>query len=165
MGTLKKLFLFSVIMIGFCAASFAKQISFQIVQVDKSRDYISDKSYDIESKVLDAFFDSGFIVTTSESKASEYEDEDGSLWSVGLGDAFNGYSDYFVQIEIVYVMNDKSRTAQGNINKIEWTLASAKTGSKLKKETISEIKIVNGQEDLDSIAKNLVKNINSAIKA
>ncbi len=94
------------------------------------------------------------------------DDEALTLWKSGLGEALNGSSDYFVQIEVYYTADKNLRKPVGMINKITWKLATVKTGLVINSATLSEIKIKpNGQEDLGAIASNLVKNINNAIKA
>lgn len=165
MGILKKLIAVTSVLFSLCAVSFAEQISFQIVQLDTSRTDISDKSYEIENNVLDGFFNYGFIVTNSSASIAEIEEEKEPLWKSGLGEAFSGFSDYFVQISIFYEKTDETRTTDANIEKVEWTVASAKTGLVLGKATIENIVLKNGKEDLGAIAANLVKNINKAIRA
>ena len=150
---IKKFFMFLMTAICFCTASFARQISVQILQQDSAIEEISEKSYDIETFVLDASMFSS-------------DDEALALWKSGLGEALNGSSDYFVQIEVFYISDESVRKAESKIEKIVWKLATVKTGLVINSATLSDIKYQpNGQEDLSAIAANLVKNINSAIKA
>ena len=162
----KKVFSFLLVMSVFCAASFATQISFQILQLDETCDEINDKSYDIETFLLDGFFERNFIVTTSQSSVIESEDDASALWKAGLGEAFAGSSDYFVQIEVFYLADESGRKPVGMVNKISWKLAVVRTGLVIDGDTLTEItKKTDGQEDLNAISSSLIKNINSAIKA
>lgn len=166
MGITKKLVMTAFAMLVFCAASFASQISVQILQFDETRQEISDKSYDIETFVLDGFFESNYIVTNSDAAVISSEDDSEALWKSGIKEAFSGSSDYFVQIEVFYLADMNARNPVGMIDKINWKLAAVKNGNVINSESISEIKLKpNGQEDLGAIASNLVKNINKAIKA
>ena len=163
---IKKFFMFLMTAICFCTASFARQISVQILQQDSAIEEISEKSYDIETFVLDGFFEKNYIVTTSEASMFNTDDEALALWKSGLGEALNGSSDYFVQIEVFYISDESVRKAESKIEKIVWKLARVQTGLVINSATLSDIKFQpNGQEDLSAIAANLVKNINSAIKA
>ena len=163
---IKKFFMFLAFALCFCAAGFSRQISVQILQLDEASDEINDKSYDIETFVLDGFFEKSYIVTTSEAAMFNSEAEAKALWKSGLGEALNGASDYFVQIEVFYITDETVRKSIGKIDKITWKLATVKTGVVINTATISDIKFKpNGQEDLGAIAANLVKNINNAIKA
>ena len=71
----KKIFMLLLTSALFCSSMFATQISFQILQKDETCDEINDKSYDIETFVLDGFFDRNFIVTTSQSCVFEDEED------------------------------------------------------------------------------------------
>ncbi|WP_027727834.1 hypothetical protein [Treponema sp. C6A8] len=163
---IKKFFMFLMAAVCFSTAIFARQISVQILQQDNASEEITEKSYDIETFVLDGFFERNYIVTTSEASMFNTDAEALDLWKAGLGEALNGSSDYFVQIEVYYINDGSVRKAESKIEKIVWKVASVKTGLVINSETLSEIKTKpNGQEDLNAIAANLVKNINNAIKA
>ena len=162
----KKIFMLLLTSALFCSSMFATQISFQILQKDETCDEINDKSYDIETFVLDGFFDRNFIVTTSQSCVFEDEEDCSSLWKSGMGEAFEGSSDYFVQIEVFYKVDESGRKPQGMIDKISWKLANVRTGIIMDSQTVTDIiKKANGAEDLGAISLNLVKNINKSIKA
>ena len=96
-----------------------------------------------------------------------YNDDDAfDLWKTGLGEAFNGSSDYFVQIELHYAADMNLRKPVGMVNRITWKLAVVKTGTVIDGETVTDItKMSNGQEDLGALTLDLVNHINNAIKA
>ena len=163
---MKKLAVSLLFALYFCAASFATQISFQIVQKDSTCKEVNDKSYDIETFVLDGFFDRNYIVTTSEPTVFETEADSSSLWKNGLREAFDGSSDYFVQIAVYYIADENLRNPVGMIDRIEWKLAVVKTGIVIGSDSVTEIQLKpNGLEDLGKISLNLVKTINNSIKA
>jgi hypothetical protein len=101
MGKLKRFCILTVLLAS-GALCFANQISFQIVQHDDSLDSVSEDSMVIEDSVLNNFFEYGFIVTNSDAAISESQAQDEKLYKIGQGDAFNGFSDYFVQIKLYY---------------------------------------------------------------
>ena len=95
MGKLKRFWIIALLLSS-GALCFANQISFQIVQHDDSMDYVSEDSLVIEDSVLNNFFEYGYIVTNSDAAISDSAGQDEKLYKIGQGDAFNGYSDYFV---------------------------------------------------------------------
>ena len=105
MGTIKKLSLFCFISLlsTFC---FARQLCFQIVQHDSAAKELTEQSLTIEDEVLNSFFDYGFIVTNSNATISNSQNQDETLFETGLKDAFNGYSDIFIQIQLFFEQND-----------------------------------------------------------
>ena len=72
------------------------------MQHDESLDSVSEDSMVIEDSVLNNFFEYGFIVTNSDAAISESKAQDEKLYKIGQGDAFNGFSDYFIQIRLYY---------------------------------------------------------------
>ena len=106
MGNFKRVVIFSALLFS-AALCFANQISFQIVQHDESVDCVSEDSMVIEDSVLNNFFEYGFIVTNSDAAISDSATQDEKLYKIGQGDAFNGFSDYFVQF---YTYTMKSST-------------------------------------------------------
>lgn len=166
MGKAKKIVVAIVLAFACSFAGFATQISFQILQFDETSEEISSKSYDIETYLLDGFFERDFIVTTSQASVINDDNDVFDLWKLGLGEAFTGSSDYFVQIELHYAADENPHNSVGMVDKIIWKLAVVKTGTVIDTETVTDIiKKSNGQEDLGAITLNLVKTINSAIKA
>ncbi|MBQ7754088.1 MAG: hypothetical protein IJR80_10645 [Treponema sp.] len=166
MGITKKLIISLVLAVFYSFASFATQISFQILQFDETCEEVNAKSYDIETYLLDGFFERNYIVTTSQASVIYNDDDAFDLWKTGLGEAFNGSSDYFVQIELHYAADMNLRKPVGMVNRITWKLAVVKTGTVIDGETVTDItKMSNGQEDLGALTLDLVKHINNAIKA
>ncbi len=166
MGMTKKLGLAIFLVFFYSFASFATQISFQILQFDETTEEVNSKSYDIETFLLDGFFEKNYIVTTSQSSVIYNDDDIFDLWKAGLGEAFNGSSDYFVQVEVHYSADMNLRQPVGMVDRITWKLAVVKTGTVIDGETVTDIiKKSNGQEDLGKITQHLVTTINNAIKA
>ncbi len=117
MGNLKRLSILAVLLIG-SSLCFANQISFQIVQHDDCMDSVSEDSLTIEDSVLNNFFEYGFIVTNSDAAISESAAQDEKLYKIGQGDAFNGFSDYFIQIRLYYARTDETTSENADLCEI-----------------------------------------------
>lgn len=162
MGICKKIL--TVLFVMICSSfAFARQICFQVVQHDESSDVVTEQSLVIEDQVLNSFFEKGFIVTNSPSVTSQSESQDESLFKTGLGDAFYGYSDYFIQIKVFYEPRVGTLTDLANIKKIDWSVTEAKTGIKIVDETMADIKPVNKKTDMNRVTSNLTVEINKVL--
>lgn len=165
MGKLKRLSILAVIL--FCTSfCFANQISFQIVQHDESLDSVSEDSMTIEDSVLNNFFEYGFIVTNSDAAISESSAQDERLYKIGQGDAFNGYSDYFIQIKLYYERTDQTLAASSDLYEIDFSITSVKTGKMIAAKSMKDIKIDRSKKNnLVKISSDLVNEISKALKA
>lgn len=153
---------------------FAKQITIQIVQHNFATDKIEEASLIVEDELMDGFFSNGYIVTNAPAVISSSEEQDLSLYNVGVGDAYEDSSDYFVQIKLYFsneknnkqvVVNPKAKSKLINIQKIDWTIASAVTGEKIKESSLNNENEEMNAEDLKKISSNLLLEIKKAIKA
>ena len=143
---------------GFCC--YAGQISIQVVQHDKIQKNLSENSLVIEDELLTGFFENGYIVTNSPAMTSDSKGSDEKCFSIGMNDAFNGYSDYFVQIKLYYD-GEKS-----DLSKVNWTLYSVSTGEKLEDSFINEFVMTKeNKKDLHIVALQLISKIKEAINA
>lgn len=143
---------------GFCC--YAGQISIQVVQHDKVQKNLSENSLVIEDELLTGFFENGYIVTNSPAMTSDSKGSDEKCFSIGMNDAFNGYSDYFVQIKLYY-NGEKS-----DLSKVNWTLYSVSTGEKLEDSFINEFVMTKeNKKDLHIVALQLISKIKEAINA
>ena len=165
MGKLKRSSILTVLF--FCASlCFANQISFQIVQHDESKDSVSEDSMTIEDSVLNNFFEYGFIVTNSDAAISESSAQDERLYKIGQGDAFNGYSDYFIQIKLYYERTDQTLAASSDLYEIDFSITSVKTGKMIAAKSMKDIKIDRSKKNnLVKISSDLVNEISKALKA
>lgn len=164
MGKIKRL-VFALIISLAGINCFAKQISFQIVQHDEAIENVSEQSLVIEDEILNNFFDYGFIVTNSSAQVSAENAKDEKLFKAGIGEAFNGFSDYFVQINLFYNRDENTKTVNADLKEIKFFVADAKTGVTFADKSIANVKQGNKKDDLKKISSNLVKEINNAIKA
>ncbi len=165
MGKLKRFTILTVLLLS-GALCFANQISFQIVQHDDSLDSVSEDSMIIEDSVLNNFFEYGYIVTNSDAAISDSTAQDERLYKIGQGDAFNGYSDYFVQIKLYYERTDQTLTTNSDLYKIDFSITSIKTGKKIADKTIKDIKIDRTKKNnLSKVSSDLVNEISKALKA
>ena len=165
MGKLKRFYIFSVLLL--CGTlCFANQISFQIVQHDETIDSVSEDSMTIEDSVLNNFFEYGFIVTNSDAAISDSTDQDERLYKIGQGDAFNGFSDYFVQIRLYYERTEQTLSQNADLYKIDFSITSIKTGKKIADKTITDIKIDRAKKNnLDKVSSDLVDEISKVLRA
>ena len=165
MGKLKRLGIIAVLL--FCSTlCFANQISFQIVQHDDSRDSVSEDSFIIEDSVLNTFFEYGYIVTNSDAAVSDSKAQDERLYKIGQSDAFNGFSDYFIQIMLYYDRTEQTQSANADLYKIDFTITSIKTGKKIAEKTMKDLKLDRTKKNnLVKISTDLVAEISKALKA
>lgn len=165
MGKLKRIYIFSVLLL--CGTlCFANQISFQIVQHDETIDSVSEDSMTIEDSVLNNFFEYGFIVTNSDAAISDSTDQDERLYKIGQGDAFNGFSDYFVQIRLYYERTEQTLSQNADLYKIDFSITSIKTGKKIADKTITDIKIDRAKKNnLAKVSSDLVDEISKVLRA
>ena len=164
MGNLKRIVIFTALLFS-AALCFANQISFQIVQHDDSADNVTEDSMIIEDSVLNTFFEYGYIVTNSDAAISDSENQDEKLYKIGTNDAFNGYSDFFVQIKLFYERTEQTLVNSSDLYKIDFVIAKPKTGTKIAQKTISNIKVEAGKKNnLVKISSDLVNQINKALR-
>lgn len=164
MGKMKRLCLIAVLLLC-SAACFAKQISFQIVQHDDTAKAVTEQSLTIEDEVLNSFFDYGFIVTNSDAKVSSSEKMDEKLYKNGVGEAFNGYSDYFIQINLFYERTAETVTAAADLKKVSFVVAAVQTGEKVASKSFDNIKLEHKKDDLKKVSASLVTEINKSLKS
>ena len=165
MGNFKRL---SILTILFLAGSlcFCNQISFQIVQHDESVDCVSEDSMVIEDSVLNNFFEYGFIVTNSDAAISDSATQDEKLYKIRQGDAFNGFSDYFVQIKLYYERTENTLSSTSDLYEIDFIITSVKDGKKIAAKSIKDIKIDRTKKNnLAKVSSDLVYEINKALRA
>ena len=165
MGNLKRLLILTVLLL--CGTlCFANQISFQIVQHDDSQDSVSEDSLTIEDSVLNNFFEYGFIVTNSDAAISESKAQDEKLYKIGQGDAFNGFSDYFIQIRLYYERTNETLSTNSDLYEIDFSITSVKTGKKIADRSMKNIKIDRTKKNnLVKISSDLVNEISKALRA
>lgn len=164
MGKIKRLIV--MLTVAFCAANcFAKQICFQVVQHDNSAADLTEQSLTIEDEVLNKFFEYGFIVTNAAAQVSASDGTDEKLYKSGMGEAFNGFSDYFVQINLFFAKDENTTSSKSDLKKINFSIANAKTGAKLADSSMENIKLEHKKDDLKKLSSNLVNEINKALKS
>ena len=159
----RKTFILIAFVFMLTSVCFSKQISFQIVQHDGTNQSVTEESLVFEDELFEEFFDWGYIVTNSEASISESEDTDKELWAIGLSEALEGSSDYFIQVKLFYEMSASTKVSK--LIRIEWSLTSVKTG---KIETSRTLKIKNKNttiNDLIDISVLLVDDIKKSLIA
>lgn len=164
MGKMKRLCLVAFMLVC-SAACFAKQISFQIVQHDDSAKAVTEQSLTIEDEILNSFFDFGYIVTNSDAKVSASEVQDEKFYKNGVGEAFNGFSDYFIQISLFYERTSETITAASDLKKVSYVVTAVQTGEKISSKAMENIKLEHKKDDLKKVSASLVTEINKTLKS
>ena len=154
MGKTKKIVIILAAMLG-AQMCFAKQISFQIIQHDDRTQNVSEQSLVIEDELLNSFFETGYIVTNSPTIVSESKENDVVLYNKALGDAYEGSSDYFIQITLFY---------NNALKQIDWSVASVATGNILKQSTIKDSVIETDEKALRKVSSKLISEISAFLK-
>lgn len=149
---------------GIC---FASQISVQIVQHNPATDYVTEDSLIVEDELLNGFFDKGFIATNSVAAVSESSEQDSELMYTGFGEAYDGGSDYFVQVKIYYdastVKSEKDVTPC-RLDHIEWSMYSCKSGKKLITSSVKgSSKFPATEENVREVSFVLISDIQKAL--
>ncbi|MBQ7969777.1 MAG: hypothetical protein IJ293_02180 [Treponema sp.] len=156
MGKIRHLFFIFVVFL-LASNCFAEQISFQVVQHDKRFKEVTDEVLSVEDELLTRFFEKGFIVTNSPAVISESKNQTDLLWSKGLGDAFEGSSDFFVQVNIYLAEVEESEIKKDIIiDKVDWILANALNGETIESGSLNKI---------NNISNDIISSINKVIKA
>lgn len=164
MGKMKQII--SLLFFMSCAVGvYARQISIQVIQHDSGIEEVTEQSFIVEDNILNGFFDEGYIVTNSQAEISESEAQDETLFKKGLGEAFEGYSDYFVQIKLFYEREGSTDASKANLQKVDYLVASTKTGVTVKNNSIKNTFNKNRTDDLYAMSACLLKEIKNAIKA
>lgn len=102
---IKRIFLV-FLLITLSSLCFGEQISFQVVQHNKSVDNVSEEALVVEDALISSFFDSGYIVTNSLASLSKNSRTDKKLWKIGVEEAVEGGSDYFVQVILHFTQKE-----------------------------------------------------------
>ena len=135
---------------------FAKQISFQIIQYDDRTQDVNEQSLVIEDELLNGLFETGYIVTNSPTISFDSSADETALYNKALGDAYDGYSDYFIQIKVYY---------KNALNQINWSIASVTNGKKLKESVITGSVTTADEKGLKKISSKLVTEITDFLKS
>ena len=154
MGKTKKIGLIAGLLL--CAQlCFARQVSFQIIQHDDRTQDVTEQSLVIEDELLNGFFETGYIVTNSPTVVSQSDEDDVVLYNKALGDAYEGSSDYFIQIKLFY---------NNALKQIDWSIASAATGKIIKKSSIKGSVVTDDEKGMKKISSKLISEIFDTLK-
>ena len=155
MGKIKQIIIAACVFMcaNFC---FAKQIQLQIVQHDERTDIISEDSLVIEDELLAGFFETGYIITNSPAVVSESASDDVILFNKAMGDAYEGSSDYFVQIKLYYT---------NSLHTIGWSVASVTTGKTIKESSFESAVKPDDEKGLKNVSSKLISEISKVLKS
>jgi len=164
MGKLKTTFISAFLMLTGCLC-FAKQISIQVVQHGAGAEEVFEQSFVIEDQLLDGLFESGYIVTNSPAVISNSSSEDLSLWNMGIGDAWEGSSDYFAQINLFFDSSEIESSGNAVLNKVDLAVASVKSGKKISGSSFTTSKKLVDAKDLKKLSSDVISEIYKAIRS
>ena len=154
MGKTRKILLIAGLLL--CAqVCFAKQVSFQIIQHDDKTQNVTEQSLVIEDEMLNSFFETGYIVTNSPTVVSESDENDVILYNKAMGDAYEGSSDYFIQVKLFY---------NNSLRQIDWSIASVATGNKIKESSITGSVTAADEKGMKKISSKLMSEIYDILK-
>lgn len=152
------------------AAMAAEEISVQIVQHNDAADAICDSSMMVEDELLEAFFNQGFIVSSSPSVESVSEKQDSVLLKKALTEADDGGLSYFVQVKIYYrtvKTENPDETVQSDIDYVNWTLYNGGSGKVIaeQKKSIGKNPLRGNDEDsVRAFAASIAADIQNSLK-
>lgn len=137
----KKNLMAAFVMTAAVAASFAKSLSFQILQKNDSLNNVCESALAVEDEILNYFFENGYIVSNIPAVVSKNDAQDLKLYNDAYNEAVSGTVDEFCFIKLYFIGDEKANgeVSLGNMKKISWKLVSVKTGNILE-ESSSEIK-------------------------
>ena len=79
------------------------------------------------------------------------------MWSKGLGEAFEGSSDFFVQVNVYLEEIEESEIKKDVIiNRVDWILANALNGETIESGSLKKV---------NNISNDIISKINNVIKA
>jgi len=164
MGKIKRAIISAVLLL-ICSNVFAYQISFQVIQHNNASQKVNEKALSLEDELFTGFFNKGYIVTNSQAVISKSENQDETLWTKGYGEAYDGFSDYFVQVKLYFsqpVKNEETGKMEQGIDKVDYTVTKVQSGEKIAEKSI-EYKSL--EEDVYEVSSDLIIDINKVIKA
>lgn len=162
----KKIVSAAVVLLFSCFC-FAGQISVQIVQHNLALDYVSEQSLIVEDELLNGFFDRGYIVTNSQAQISDSDETDVELLNTGFGEAYEGSSDYFVQVKLYYDTSKNKGVSDATpcpLEHIDWVMLKCSSGETLKSSSVKGNKKNPGtDEDVRQASFALISDIQKAL--
>ena len=164
---MKKLVAFiSILMLA--TACFARQISVQVVQHNDAWNSVGEHSLIVEDELMNGFFDYGYIVTNSETTVSASEEDDEELLNSGFVEAYDGFSDVFVQVKLYFKKIGENASESGmdpsKLDHAELVIMDVKTGKKIQvTEVKGSTKLPGTDENVKTVSKSIITAIRKAL--
>ena len=117
---------------------------------------VKEDSLVIEDELLNGFFDTGYIITNSPAVVSCSASDDLILFNKAMGDAYEGSSDFFVQIKLYYT---------NSLHTIDWSVASVSTGKTIKESKFESSVKAFDEKGLRSVSSRLISEISKILKS
>ena len=107
------------------AVSWARPVSFGLLQHDFSSTEVRSSTYIMENSLLDYFFDRGYVVTNEPAFVSSGEADDQKFLKTSLEDLREGGAEYFFLLSLNYDTQN-SANPEGdllsNLSSVDWKL-------------------------------------------
>ena len=134
MKSVKLSIMLAVALLGSVFCSYAKSVSFQMIQHDKASNDITNSTYLIETAIMDYFFDRGYIVTNLPPVQSDGEEKDQKIYRKSIQLLGKGEADFYVEVYAdfdVKASTDCNAFLLSNITQITWKVFSLPDGTEL----------------------------------
>lgn len=153
-----------------CSCMYAKQLAIQVVQHSDAWTSVGESSLVVEDELLNGFFDYGCIVTNSNASVSCSPEEDDELFHTGFGEAYDGFSDVFVQVKLYFkALNtnpDKIKTDMNpsRLEHADLVMMNVKTGKIILEQVITgSTKKTDTSDNVNAVIKSLITAIKKAL--
>ncbi len=140
--------LFGFVFLGIQAV-FCSTISFEIVQKSGNLKELCEASLVFEDELMNCFFDAGYIASNSPAVVSSSDANDELFFEKALAQAGEGFSDYFIQVKLLFKNlkeEEKNVPSLNQIEKVSWKIVSVKNGKTINN---GERKVL-GKKNFDS---------------
>ncbi len=126
----KTLLTFLLLAFSLCALH-AQSVELQVIQHDENQNNIRKQTEIIESTIMEAFFDSGMIITNAPIFAEYDNESDSKIIKTASKEALEGMCQYLIVVTVDYKKEaslNPSSEILSSIEKVTWSLVNVKSG-------------------------------------
>ncbi len=171
MNKRRVIFFASFLILLFAAGNcFAKSLSIQIVQKNAGKDVVWATSYLFEQNLIDYFFSTGNIVSSSPVWIYDTDEKNKGALRAALVENREGGMDFLVRVEINYDVKDSSNPEAfllDNVKEVSWKSYSLRTDLEVASGTARPEKVTsknNNEAGLADFAGLVAYKISSGLK-
>ncbi len=172
MNKRRVIFFASFLLLLAAGKSFAKSLSIQIIQKNAGKDSVWATSYLFEQNIIDYFFSTGNIVSSSPIwiNDSESEEKNRGALKAALIENREGGMDYLARIEINYSVNESSNPDAfllENVKDVSWKIYSLRTDLEVFNGSVKPEKVTsknNNESGLSDLAGLVAYKISNGLK-